>query len=90
MSRRMNSLPRKRCIGLSPDDPFLFADGYDEAILGITWHNGVPLVVYSTSAILTILRRRDRMTRIEADEFFEFNIQGAWMGEKTPLFVKLI
>ena len=25
---------------------------------------------------------------IDADEYFEFNVVGAWMGENTPIFVE--
>ena len=27
------------------------------------------------------------MTQEEANEFFEFNVVGAWVGEQTPIFV---
>jgi hypothetical protein len=27
------------------------------------------------------------MTNEEAEEYFEFNVQGAWMGETTPAFI---
>ena len=30
---------------------------------------------------------RDEMTYEEAMEFFDFNIQGAWMGEFTPIYI---
>ncbi len=30
------------------------------------------------------------MSHDEATEFFEFNILGAWVGEGTPCFVKLL
>ena len=30
---------------------------------------------------------RDGMSNDEAIEFFEFNIEGAWMGDTTPLFM---
>jgi hypothetical protein len=29
------------------------------------------------------------MTRDDAEEFFEFNTLGAWMGEHTPLFMTM-
>jgi hypothetical protein len=30
---------------------------------------------------------RDGMTPEEAQEYFEFNIQGAYVGESTPIYV---
>ena len=90
MSRRKNPSLRKCCIELAPDEPLVFADGYDEAILGIAWREGAPVVAYSTDTILATLCRCERMERDEAQEFFDFNILGAWVGEQTPFFVQLI
>ena len=64
----------------------LIADGFDEAIIGTTTKG---LAVYSVSAIVEILMRRDGMDDEEAMEYFYFNIDGAYMGEETPLFVHL-
>jgi len=64
----------------------LFADGFDEAIIGVAERIGMePVVAYDTNKIIEILSRE--MTEDEAVEFFEFNILGAYMGERTPVFV---
>lgn len=64
----------------------LFADGFDEAILGVAERIGMEAVVaYSTPKIIEILSRD--MTEDEAVEYFEFNILGAYVGERTPIFV---
>ena len=42
-------------------------------------------VVYSSEKIIDILS--EDMTREEAEEFYEFNILGAYMGEMTPIYV---
>jgi hypothetical protein len=34
-----------------------------------------------------ILIERDGMTDEEAMEYFDFNVQGAWVGESTPVFL---
>ncbi len=82
---------RLRCLELADESAeLLFADGYDDAILGIVERDGVPLVVYDTARIIKLLRTRDRMSRDEAEEFFEYNVAGAWMGEQTPLFLRRI
>jgi hypothetical protein len=75
-------------ISAEPDS-LLFADGYDEAIVGIGVCQGVEIVVYDTANVLRVLRRRDGMTQSEAEEFFEFNVLGAWVGERTPLFIRM-
>lgn len=67
-------------------DDLLFADGFDDAILGVAERIGMePVVAYSTPKIIEILARE--MTEDEAVEYFEFNILGAYMGERTPVFV---
>lgn len=66
----------------------LFADGLEEAILGIAERcSKAPLVVYDADKCIEILATRDGMSREEAEEFFHFNILGAWVGEGTPLFL---
>ena len=64
----------------------LFADGFDEAIIGVAERIGMePVVAYVTNKIIEILSRE--MTEDEAVDFFEFNILGAYMGERTPIFI---
>jgi hypothetical protein len=64
----------------------LFANGCEEAIVGVAERCGQPaLVVYDVDKVLEILARD--MTKSEAVEFFNFNVIGAWMGENTPLFL---
>ena len=33
---------------------------------------------------------KDGMTRDEAEEYFDFNTQGAWVGEQTPGYLERI
>jgi len=64
----------------------LFADGFDDAIIGVAERIGMePVVAYSTHKIIEILSRD--MTEDEAVEYFEFNILGAYVGERTPVFI---
>ncbi len=67
----------------------LFADGFDEAVLGfVTRWNQPSVVVYDTDMIIKILMERDGMTYEDAVEYFEFNTAGAYVGESTPLFLR--
>ena len=71
------------------DEPeMLFADGYDEAIEGVTWDGERTRVVYSVEKILNILMEKDEMTYDEASEYFDFNIAGSNMGVYTPLYLE--
>jgi hypothetical protein len=92
MPAQSSSCRQQACLELIDDDgsDLLFVNGHDDAIIGIVERDGIPLVVYDTSKIINLLRTRDRMSRDEAEEFFEYNVAGAWMGEQTPLFLRRI
>jgi len=65
---------------------FLSEEEFDEAIIGVAERIGdEPVVAYDTTKIVAILSRS--MSVDEAYEFFEFNILGAYVGDKTPLFI---
>ena len=66
------------------------ADGFEDAIIGISrnhFHHQNTILVYDAHQIIDILVERDGMTLSGAYEFFEFNIQGSYVGEDTPLFI---
>jgi|TARA_R100001143_G_scaffold2763_1_gene5815 hypothetical protein len=68
----------------------LTADGLDDAIIGVGARCGQPdIVAYDVEKVIEILVTRDEMTYEEALEFYEFNIAGAWVGEQTPLWVRV-
>jgi hypothetical protein len=67
---------------------FLSEREFDAAILGVAERIGMsPIVAYDTAKILDILCERDGMEGDEALEYFEFNIAGAYVGERTPIFI---
>lgn len=68
-----------------PED-LLRADGLNDAIIGVVQQFNKRLICYDREKVLAILVRRDGMNYSEAEEFFEYNIQGAWVGEGTPAF----
>tara|TARA_R110000744_G_scaffold44605_4_gene99380 strand:- start:418 stop:672 length:255 start_codon:yes stop_codon:yes gene_type:complete len=70
----------------APSEDVLFADGLDEAIIG--FEPNLWKVVYSRSLVVDVLMKRDGMGPDEAVEYAEFNIFGAMVGEKTPLWVE--
>ncbi len=70
---------------------FLSEREFDEAILGVAERIGMsPIVAYDTAKIIDILCERDGMEGDEAAEFFEFNIAGAYVGDRTPIFIAQI
>jgi len=70
---------------LHPDA--LRMDGYDDCIIGICSQYGrPPVIAYDRERVIKKLMR-EGMPRDEAEEFFEFNQIGAYMGEYTPVFI---
>jgi hypothetical protein len=62
----------------------MFADGFDEAIMG---YSSDGKVIYSADQIIGTLMNRDGMTDEEAVEYFNFNIECAFIGEFTPIYM---
>lgn len=62
----------------------MFADGFDESIMG---YSSDGKVVYSADQIIGTLMNRDGMTEEEAREYFGFNIECAFVGEFTPIYM---
>ena len=66
----------------------LVADGFDKAILGVSQQFNSLSVAYDRNKCIEILMTRDNMTQLEAIEYFEFNVVGAYVGEHTPSFIE--
>jgi len=77
----------QKIIEYYPEYTFLTADGFDDAIIGVCEQmNEPPKIIYSVSKCLDILVKRDGMTSIDAMEYFEFNVSGAYVGDQTPIW----
>ena len=62
-------------------------DEYDACIIGLGYRCSTgPLAVYSIPLVLGVMRGWG-MDEEEAEEFYQFNTIGAWMGDGTPIFV---
>ena len=73
---------KNKLVALDPE--LLFADGYDDCIIGMTFRAEVPVVIYSADRMIEKLAKD--MSYEEAQEFFDFNVEGAYMGERTPVY----
>jgi hypothetical protein len=83
----------------------LVIDGHDDAIVGVGERiNLEPVLIYDSEKIITKLAEdmeveEDELEEgesiesakyLKALEYFEFNIKGAWVGERTPIFMEKI
>ena len=82
-------MTRDELVELTGDDELLFADGFDDCILGVTAHQpGRPQVaVYDARAMLRQLVDQDGFTEEDAQEHLSYNVFGAWVGERTPVYI---
>ena len=67
----------------------VLADGFEEAFVGVSRRFDMyePVATYDYDKCIQILIDRDGMDPDEAIEFFEFNVLGSWVGERTPTFL---
>jgi len=69
------------------DQTLLFADEFDDCIIGATDDFGTIRVVYDIpKMILTLMS--DDMSYHEAREYLEFNTLNAWVGKETPIYME--
>ena len=63
-------------------------DGFDSAVIGVGERNNTDsMIVYDYNKMVNVLMTRDGMTYKEAEEYIDFNIVGAWIGDTTPIIV---
>ena len=66
-------------------------DGLDDAIIGqaSVWNGNEKLevLVYDADLMIKVFMDRDGMSEEEANEYILFNIEGAYIGEDTPVLV---
>jgi hypothetical protein len=71
-------------------DDILLMDGYDDCVVGVVEQFGrPPIVCYDREKVIRKMVA-DGMTYEEAEEFFEYNQIGAWVGDRTPCFLTQI
>jgi hypothetical protein len=75
---------REQLSELNPEA--LFADGFDEALVGIGQQFNKHMAVYSYQACVAVLIGQG-LTEEQAIEHMEFNVVGAYVGEFTPIFL---
>ncbi len=72
------------------DDRTLFADGFDDAIIGLNYKGGYHRVVYDGKKMVKQLKDEQGWTEEEAMEWLQFNTFNAYMGKGTPLYVDVM
>jgi hypothetical protein len=88
-------IKRHELVEQTGDPDLLFADGFDDAILGVATRCGQPtIVVYDREKCIEILIAEARIGgsrfdwhREDAEEHFVHSVEGSWSGPRTPAYV---
>lgn len=81
------SIQEKLRAILGDEETVLLASGLEDAFIGIGRQFNTPVAVYSRSKAIQCLIEQG-MSYPEAEEYFEFNTAGAWVGKQTPIFME--
>jgi hypothetical protein len=71
------------------DNECLVADGFDNALIGISEGTN-PVAVYDVDKCIQVLMEDSNINHKDALDYFYFNVVGAYVGEKTPLFIRMV
>lgn len=68
----------------------LFADGFEDALIGTVQIFSKTVALYDREKCIKILIKRDGMDPEGAEEYFDFNVTGAYVGDHTPAFATIV
>ena len=76
----------KKLLAAEINEDMLFADGFDDALVGYIERAGMPSIAcYDKFKCVEILAKD--MPYEDAFEYFYFNVLGSYVGENTPCFL---
>jgi len=77
----------KEILEIYPENDWLKADGFDDCVIGIVHSfSGEPILAYDYHKVIEKLMKD--MSEEDAIEHFNFNIVGAYVGKKTPIYIE--
>lgn len=76
---------RQWCLDQTNNEDLLFADGFDDCVIGVEDGLG-SRVVYDKQLMIEELISQG-MKEIDAIEYLMFNTWGAYVGEATPMYI---
>ena len=71
------------------EEEIIIYDEFEDAIIGLADSFGMDTsVAYDYDKVIKILM--EDMSYEEAVEYFDFNVIGGWVGDSTPVFIKVL
>ncbi len=86
----MIEMTQEDVLSVLEEEEALLADGFDDALVGYVQIFNKTVALYDRAKCIEILMRDSDMDHEGAEEFFEYNVVGAYMGEGTPGFATLV
>lgn len=81
-------IDKEHLMEILQEEECLTADGFDDALVGCTYGANV-VAVYDINKMVEILMNEGTDYE-DAVEFLDYNVVGAHLGEKTPLYVNFV
>ena len=71
------------------EEEIIIYDEFEDAIIGLADRFGMDTsVAYDYDKVIKILM--EDMSYEEEVEYFDFNVIGGWVGDSTPVFIKVL
>lgn len=68
-------------------EELIFADGFDDAIIGVATGFDSARVVYCYASMIEVMMKDNNMSYEDALDWIEFNTIGSYVGKNTPIYV---
>ena len=81
-------IDKEHLMEILEEEECLTADGFDDALVGCTYGANV-VAVYDINKMIEILMAEGNDYE-DAVDFLDYNVVGAYLGEKTPLYVNFV
>ena len=68
-------------------EDLIFADGFDDAIIGVATGFDSARVVYCYASMVEVMMKDGDMSYEDALDWIEYNTLGSYIGKNTPIYV---
>ena len=81
-------IDKEQLMEILAEEECLTADGFEDALVGCTYGANV-VAVYDINKMIEILVE-EGIEYDDAVEFLDYNVVGAYLGEKTPQYINFV
>jgi len=75
---------------LEENDEAILADGFESSAIGVGYRCGQkPVIVYDYKKCIEEIIKSKGVSRLEAVDFFHYNVVRCWIDENSPIFLEL-